>query len=286
MFSDRLLRRTFLVLATALFSANLFAADDVTYLALGDSIAFGLDITKIPSPPDVFVGYPEMVAATKHVQHVKKLANAACPGETSGSFLSAEAPDNQCRAYKGMFELHTTYVGTQESFLQSTLQSDKHIELITIGLGGNDLILLQLACNPASPAYAQCVLAGLPEVFQSYAQNLATILTSIRQGGQYNGLIVLVTLHSPTPTSDLLTLGAVSALNATAVAVASQFDVKIADGFGAFQLASVPFGGDPCAAGLLNALGPGVCDVHPSPKGQALLASTVVKVVGTNGKRD
>ncbi len=35
------------------------------------------------------------------------------------------------------------------------------------------------------------------------------------------------------------------------VGVASNFGVKFADAYTAFQLASAPFGGDPCAAGLL-----------------------------------
>lgn len=77
------------------------------------------------------------------------------------------------------------------------------------------------------------------------------------------------------PNADPLFLQAVDALNDVMVAVGSQFGVKCADGFGAFQLASALFQGDPCKAGLLVQLSPTSCDVHPSKLGQDLLAATV-----------
>jgi hypothetical protein len=44
------------------------------------------------------------------------------------------------------------------------------------------------------------------------------------------------------------------------------------------MVASAPFGGDSCAAGLLVKLPDGTCDTHPSLAGQELLASTVLQV--------
>ena len=75
----------------------------------------------------------------------------------------------------------------------------------------------------------------------------------------------------------------IAALNATAIATAKPFGVLIADGFGAFAAASAPFVGDACAAGLLSTLPTGVgCDVHPSRKGSAILANTVLALIGKN----
>src|ERR1700721_755840 len=59
-----------------------------TYLALGDSVAFGyVPPQAVPAPnysdPRSFVGYPEDVARALHVL----VSNASCPGETTGSFL-------------------------------------------------------------------------------------------------------------------------------------------------------------------------------------------------------
>src|SRR5215471_21762585 len=86
--------------------APAFAANETnyTYLALGDSVPFGLNITllppfsqKLPTPAE-FVGYPEPVAASEHLLQSKQEVNASCPGETSGSFLNASMPDNGCNS--------------------------------------------------------------------------------------------------------------------------------------------------------------------------------------------
>ena len=66
------------------------------------------------------------------------------------------------------------------------------------------------------------------------------------------------------------------ALDFTMTQVGMNFGVTVADEFSAFQIASAPFNGDPCAAGLLIRLTATTCDVHPSPAGRELLAATVV----------
>jgi lysophospholipase L1-like esterase len=55
----------------------------------------------------------------------------------------------------------------------------------------------------------------------------------------------------------------------------------VADGFDAFRVAAQPFGGDACAAGLLIVTNPNplTCDVHPSPRGQDLLAGAIAQVL-------
>src|SRR6516164_9891442 len=68
-----------------------------TYLALGDSVAFGyVPPQAVPAPNYLdqhsFVGYPELLAQRLD-EHV---ANASCPGETTGSMLSTSAQSNGC----------------------------------------------------------------------------------------------------------------------------------------------------------------------------------------------
>src|ERR1039457_800724 len=133
-------------LAVAMLAAPLFGANDkdVTYLALGDSIAFGYDPTVAVPAPNKYVGYPEKVAQFEF----RKEINAACPGETSGSFLVFGARDNHCQDFKNAYGLHTNYPGVaQASFAASELASNKHINLVTLSLGGNDLLLLQQDCS-------------------------------------------------------------------------------------------------------------------------------------------
>src|SRR5580692_8671587 len=93
-------------------AANLSAAtggndnEEGLYLALGDSVPFGY-ITQAGYEyinADNFVGYPQ------YIGHARRLnpANASCPGETTGSFLSSTKEDNGCRAYRATSPLHVT----------------------------------------------------------------------------------------------------------------------------------------------------------------------------------
>lgn len=275
-------------LLSVLLSSTLFAGNEknYTYLALGDSVAFGLDVrllVNVPLPsPTAFTGYPEIVAQEDQPLAAKKHVNAACPGETAASFAIAGAPDLGCHGpgpqgqppFKTWIGLHTGYPGTQLEFAVSQLSTNEHIKLVTLGIGSNDVLILVRDCQPAADPKA-CVVAGLPGVLQTFAGNLAQILGAIRATG-YSGKLVLVLFYAPV--ADLIPVAA--ALNGATMQVGASFDVAIADGFTAFQTAAAPFGGDVCKAGLLIPLGPSTCDIHPSPKGRDLLAATVLAAIG------
>lgn len=283
-------------LALALLVAPLFGgnAKNVTYLALGDSIAFGFDPTLLPSQPnqplptpDQFIGYPERVADFEQLLRSKRELNAACPGETSGSFLLLGALDNGCQGFKAAVGLHSDYTGSQVDFSISELASNKHIDLVTLSIGGNDLLLLEQRCaNPDPRVFKLCVqtdLASASGTLATYAGHLASILEVLR--ANYKGTLILVKSYSPSV--DTVFIQAIAALNQVMVQVGAPFGVKFAEGFTAFQIASAPFQGDPCKAGLLIRLSPPLtkpltCDVHPSPLGRDVLAATVLLAIGNN----
>jgi hypothetical protein len=73
---------------------------------------------------------------------------------------------------------------------------------------------------------------------------------------------------------------AVGALDGVLTVVTKAFGGKVADGFGTFQVATAPYGGDTCAAGLLIHLTTTTCDIHPSSAGAALLASALYAAEG------
>lgn len=247
------------------------AIKDTRYLALGDSVAFGFNPT-VPVALDNYHGYPEFVSDGIH----RKVANASCFGESSGSFLSATAPDLGCRAWKQAGNpLFIPYSGTQMDYAINYLGNNPNAQLVTINIGGNDLGLLQVNCQ----FDLTCELAGLPGVLAAYGQNLLTIFTNIRQTG-YQGPIVLLTYYAFNYL-DPVQVGALTHLNGIASGIASAFGAKIADGFNAFFVATLPFGGDSCAAGLLVKFPNGTCDTHPSLAGQKLLADTVLKAAAT-----
>jgi lysophospholipase L1-like esterase len=243
---------------------------DARYLALGDSIAFGFNPHLPYAPPFAgFIGYPEDTAAGDGLP----LANAACPGETSGSFLDATQPDNGCHSAQRYFAqgLKVDYQGAtaQMDYALAFLKTHRP-ELITIDIGGNDLLLVQAACGND----VVCIAEKLPVALATFAGNLGRILGELRGAG-YFGRIVVLTQYAMSYT-DLQQVTALSSLAGEVHAVAPLFDARVADGYGAFAAAALPALGDACAAGLLIRNGDGTCDKHPSAAGQQLLADTVL----------
>jgi lysophospholipase L1-like esterase len=241
------------------------------YLALGDSVAFGY-ITQAGFEyvnPANFVPYADYAGFELRLD----LTDAACPGETTGSFLSSSAPDNGCRAYRGAFPLHVTYSSTQFAFAKSFLEARRDTRLVTISLGANDGFLLEDSCNQ-NP---ECIAAGAPQLFATVAANMQTILAGLRATG-FKGTIIVVNYYSldyTDATGTALTAGLNQALSAPAPA----FNAVVADVFSAFKLAasSAPASGKTCVAGLLNVNPQNqlLCDVHPSQSGHQLIAKTV-----------
>src|SRR5258706_14126939 len=89
----------------AAFAAVAYAQNGSTYLALGDSVAYGMNVTLVPPyapptphpAPTQFVGYPQALAASQGLD-ASQLVDKSCPGETSGSLLNSLLPDNRCNS--------------------------------------------------------------------------------------------------------------------------------------------------------------------------------------------
>jgi predicted small secreted protein/lysophospholipase L1-like esterase len=251
------------------------------YLALGDSIAFGDDgyiSWTDPSRANAanFVGYPFEVAKTLYGS-TSQVYDLACPGETTGSFLSATAADNGCREYKGENPLHESYAGTQMAAALAYLAANPRTRLVTLTLGGNDLLLAEYACDAASN-FDECVVEAIPGVVATATANVAAIVGGLRGAG-YSGDIVYLTQYA-TSYTDVTQLAAIPLFNTAVGAAVIANGGKVASGFDTFAAASVLHDGDPCTAGLLipNPDGTATCDKHPSVKGRNLLADAVLLV--------
>jgi lysophospholipase L1-like esterase len=253
-----------------------------TYLALGDSVAFGyVPSNAVPAPnyldPRSFVGYPEMLARMLK-EHV---ANASCPGETSTSMLVAGAPSNGCEnepgspvGYRTLFPLHVEYPGTQMQYALHYLHANKHTRLVTIDIGANDAFLCQE--TTADQCTSNAELLG---VANQLSANLGTIFHDLRDVAHYRGPIVALTYYSLSYT-DPASIQSAEFLNSVISSTTTAHGGIVADGFGAFQGPSDAAGGDPCAAGLLIKLPDGTCNIHPSPAGHKLLAAAIAKAIG------
>jgi lysophospholipase L1-like esterase len=256
-----------------------------TYLALGDSVAFGYVPPEATPAPDYFnprsfVGYPEDVARALHL----RVSNASCPGETAASMLVSGAQSNGCEnslgssvGYRTLYPLHVRYRGTQMQYALRYLITHRHTRLVTIDIGANDVFLCEetTADACASPAEFEAVL-------QQIAANLTTIYTLIRHVAHYRGLLVALTYYSTTTYTNPPSASEVGleALNSVIASVTEKFGGKVADGFAAFQGPSAAFGGSACAAGLLIPVPPpGTCNIHPSHAGHQSLAQAIEAAV-------
>jgi lysophospholipase L1-like esterase len=265
-------------LAAALCIGGTAAANERDQvLVLGDSVAFAYIASAgfAYINPDNFVGF-----ANRLDNMVLDAVDAGCPGETTGSFLSATAPDNGCRQFRAKFPLHVAYGATQLEFAKSYLREHRHVRLLTITLGANDGFLLEAACA-SQPDPAACIEAGVPTLLATVEHNMQTILGDLRASGFY-GAIVITNYYS-LDYSDAAATGLTALLNQAIEAPAAAYGAVVADLFTAFKTVAVAaaFGGKTCNTGLLNASVQNqlLCDVHPSQSGHQLIAKTIVQAL-------
>jgi lysophospholipase L1-like esterase len=249
---------------------------DGGYLSLGDSVVFGYITRDGPGylNPANFLGYPAFVSMELKTGNT----NAACPGETTTSFIAGTVPDNGCQFFRSRFPLHVAYSGGQLEFATSFLADKKNkTQLVTVTLGANDGFLLQQNCL-GDPV---CIQNGLPGLLATVGANMNYILGSLRATG-FKGVLMVVNYYSLDYT-DAAQTGLTTFLNQTLAASAAANDAVVADAFAAFQTAAnslpAPFTGKTCLTGLLNGNptdpSQSTCDVHPSLTGQQLLADVV-----------
>jgi lysophospholipase L1-like esterase len=252
-----------------------------TYLALGDSVAFGyVPPEAVPAPnyadASSFVAYPEDVAQ----QLGEAVSNAACPGETSASLLTAGAQSNGCEnapgsqmGYRTQYPLHVPYQGTQMAYALTYLADNPHTRLVTINIGANDFFLCQetTADKCTSSAEVGALVAQIEH-------NLGSIYQQIRDVAHYQGPLVALTYYSLTY-SDPAAAALTKSLDSVLAGITTRYGGIVADGFAAFQGPSMAAGGDPCAAGLLIKLPDGTCNIHPSAAGHMLLASAITNAL-------
>ena len=247
-------------------------AEPGTYLALGDSIPFGYvsGFAQGYADEDAFVGYPQLIGWDRGLTVV----DATCPGETTASLIDEAAPDNGCnnvrgtgQGYRDLYPLHVDYGGSQLEHAVQVLRSGDDVELVTLQIGVNDAFI----CNDTGGCDD---LAGLAAMAERVRGNLDTILTALRERGGYDGRIVVVSYYTADYDNELGSFGT-EMLNSGILAAARAHGVDVADGFAAFRpVAAADGGGSSVAAGLLTA-----DQVHPTPRGQRLLADAVEDVL-------
>jgi lysophospholipase L1-like esterase len=251
-------------------------SQQLSYLALGDSLAFGYSEAKFDglypeeNPADYDTGYVDDFA------HVLKLRNPSlqvindgCPGETTESFIAGPC------AYQLSFPLHHPYAGGPDSSQLSDalayLQANPgRVNPITIDIGANDALgVIEDTCK----LEAACIAEHAPALFTHIATNLGVILGDLRDAAPHATIVVLGLYN---PFGSAITGGneLTAELNTTMEHVASGVGARFADPLPVFN----PPGAleQPTICLLTNMCTP-LVDIHPTDLGYAALAGLVLK---------
>ena len=165
---------------------------EIVFLALGDSITYGLDpsdaSTLVPSFADQ--GFVKPFAdhlATRHGGARPLVKNLAIRGELSSSFFSGSAPAGWLNRIPGFNLNYATPPETQHQLMLSSIDdifnSGDRVGYVSILLGSNDVFYL------AGTAEFQNAAAGEQQMM--LAQTIDDILTN------YNALLLDVTTRLP-----------------------------------------------------------------------------------------
>ncbi len=246
-----------------------------TYLALGDSLAFGYSQAKFNSlypnenPAAYDTGYVDDFGRVLALVHPHlAIVNDGCPGETTDSFINGPC------AYQLSFPLHHPYAGGPSSSQLSDALAyiaahPGAVNPITIDIGANDALgLIEGSCK-LEPA---CIAAGAPAVFAHVGANLGLILGQLRAAAPRAEIVVLG-LYNPfgsqIPGGNELT----AALNQVMAGVAASVGARFADPLPIFN----PPGAleQPTICLLTNMCTP-LRDIHPTDLGYAALAGLVL----------
>jgi lysophospholipase L1-like esterase len=156
------------------------------YLALGDSIAYGYQPTKMPGArASVFnTGYVDVFAARLRKLAPKlRVVNYACPGESTVTFARGGCP-----GIADGFKFHTAFRGSQLRAAETFLRAHPgDVSPITMTLWGNDWLPLLLDKCKGQVA---CVQRRGPGVIAAFGSRLTSILERLRAAAPKAEIIV------------------------------------------------------------------------------------------------
>lgn len=155
------------------------------YLALGDSITYGVQPTKAkPTPSASRTGYVNVFAARlRTLSSQIEVVNYGCPGESTVTFTRGGCP-----AFSDGIELHDAFRGSQMKAALAFLRAHPgEVSPITLTLYGNDWLPLLLdECN----GKVACVRKRGPSAITAFGARLKSIVERLRTAAPTAEIIV------------------------------------------------------------------------------------------------
>ncbi len=266
--------------AGAAFSALTASARAQTYVALGDSVGFGItntaSYTEISNGDRGYVGLYADGLAQQAGGVRPNVINLSVFGDRTASFFTTEVTERS---------LNTNYAGEvsqRDRFLQvvaSEALAGRSVDRVTIMLGANDLI--HLALDPAFqalPPDEQIAVAG--QALADAAQNLGTIFGLVR-GALPQAEIIAMGYYDPFPAvpespATPLAAFAIPILNQIIAGAGETFGVQFADVFPTFV-------GREAELTYMTTEEPIGYGVHPTPEGHAVIAGVLIPAPSSLG---
>jgi len=155
------------------------------YLALGDSIAYGLQPNRAKSaPPSAFdTGYVDVFAGRlRKLAPAIRVVNYGCPGESTVTFMHGG-----CEGLAEGVKLHDAFRGSQLKAALSFLRAHPgRVSPVTLTLFGNDWFPVFDSCK----GKLACVREHAPGLIASFGSRLTKILEQLRGAAPTAELIV------------------------------------------------------------------------------------------------
>jgi lysophospholipase L1-like esterase len=275
-----------------------------TYLALGDSLAYGYHAAQFKSeleskgyvePATFDEGYVDDFGATLKLGHPKlRIINDGCPGETTETFINGSGISGYCAGgptgtpfpYAFLHHPYSPHT-SQLSDALAILKENPNVSPVTLDIGAND-VLQFLASKCGFPKTFTCSPAEVEAELGHIAANVHSILTQLHAAAP-KAQVVLIGLYNPYPTvlpapgGDRTTAALNTALASVAAAVPGTSFANPEPPFNPSIVIGAPETVDlpticaftaMCPGGTFNPTSPNA-DIHPTTLGYAVMAGVV-----------
>lgn len=202
---DRTLRRfgagVVAIAVLVLPVSRAFATPEPTYLAIGDSLAYGMQVGKLKqevaagnvTAASFNTGYVDVLAAKlRTTTPALRVVDFGCPGETTASFINGPCGYVTTGAPFGNqpLPLHDSYTNAQLTTTLAYLAHHPEVTTITFDLGLNDLRAVEVACSTAADG-SRCIDDGWSAARAGTERNIRDILGQIRAAAPTATIVVL-----------------------------------------------------------------------------------------------
>jgi lysophospholipase L1-like esterase len=245
------------LLAQASLCPAALAQESPAYLALGDSLAFGVGASNASTTGYVARAHEALGGSDRYRELGLDLVNVGVAGATSADLV----------AEGGQLDAAISQITSR----RDTDSADDDVEVITVDIGGNDLLTLVAPGSPClESASVEPCRAAFGDVLSAIQRNLSDALTRLREAAP-EAVLVVVDLYNPySGTGDLrepIAEIGVGQANGVISAVTANPDLGVRTA-SIFQL----FGG---RGGQWIAPD----GIHPNDSGHAVIAEAVIAAI-------